>query len=169
MLRIITGIVLLAALAGCNGDIYLRDGVTNGDHFSVTTSAIMDPDPVTQSWIRYSLSKSVCQLGIDTDNPARATSFDCELTARRQLAEAWTEKTTLLPELEDRYLDDLARVADAGYLEEYVTDSFGERDWALPAELDMDGYRNWRRSDFRSHRPETRIVGYWSYRAQVGD
>ena len=164
-----TGMLLLAAMAGCNGDIYLRDGVTNGDQFSVTPSAIMDPDPVTQSWIRYSLSKSVCQLGIDTDNPARATSFDCELTARRQLAEAWTEKTTLLPELEDRYLDDLARVADAGYLEEYVADSFGERDWSLPDELDMDAYRNWRRSDFRSHRPETRIVGYWSYRASVGD
>jgi len=160
---------LIVSLAGCGGDIYLRDGVTDGDHFSVTPAAVMDPDPVTQSWIRYSLSRSVCQLGIETENPARATSFDCEVTARRQLAEAWTEKITLQSDLDDRYLDDLARIQDAGFLEEYIVDSFGEREWTLPDDLDMAAYRRWQREALRGHRTETRIVGYWSYRAYSAD
>ena len=169
MLRNATLIITLITLAGCSSEIYLRDGVTDGDRFSVTPAAIMDPDPVTQSWIRYSLSRSVCQLSLDTENPARATSFDCEVTARRQLAEAWSEKTTLMTELSDRYLDDLVAVEEAGYLEEYVVDSFGEREWQLPESLEMDAYHRWQRADLRSHRPETRIVGYWSYRAYSGD
>ena len=70
---------------------------------------------------------------------------------------------------ERRYLDDLARVAEAGYLEEYVVDSFGERDWSLPGDLDMSAYRHWQREELRSHRTETRIVGYWSYRAYSAD
>lgn len=169
MHRFLTGMLLVATLGGCSSEIYLRDGVTDGDHFSVAPAAIMDPDPVTQSWIRYSLSKSVCQLGIETDNPARASSFDCELTARRQLADAWQEKLTLLTDLDDRYLDDLVAVQEAGYLEEYVVDSFGKRDWSLPDGLDMDAYHSWQKRDLRNHRPETRIVGSWSYRAYSGD
>ena len=165
MHRIVQSLVILVCLSGCSGDIYLRDGVTDGNHFSLTPAALMDPNPVTQSWIRYSLARSVCQLGMETENPARATSFDCEVTARRQLAEAWTEKATLVPDLYDPYLDDLVRVQDAGYLEEYVVDRFGKRDWSLPGELDMTAFRRWQREQLRGHRTETRIVGYWSYRA----
>lgn len=159
----------LLALTGCHGDIYLRDGVTDGNLFVVAPQAAANPDPVVQSWIRYSLSRSVCQLETGTDNPARANSFDCELGARRQLAEAWDEHTFFEPALRNRYLDELSTIRGAGYLDEYVADEFGRRDWSIPDDLEMDGYRRWRRSELRRHRAETRIIGSWTYRSTGND
>ena len=45
-----------------------------------------------QSWVSYSLTRSACQLQIGGDNPARASSFDCELMARQHLVETWQEQ-----------------------------------------------------------------------------
>ena len=76
----------LAALAACNGEIYVRDGVTDGDTFFLAERAMADGDPAYQSWVRYSLARSACQLQLGGDNPARQSSFECELSARRMLS-----------------------------------------------------------------------------------
>jgi hypothetical protein len=153
------------ALAGCNGGIYVRDGVTDGDTFFLADRAISDDDPAYQSWVRYSLARSACQLRIGGDNPARETSFDCELTARRLLADAWREKAGL--SAQDPYLDDLLMVDEAGYLEEYVAAEFRKRDWMLPGGLETRAYRRWMRSTLPGHDPETRITGSWNYARNV--
>ena len=160
-------IPLLVALGACNGEIYVRDGVTDGDVFSIRPAAATSDSPVTQSWIRYSLSRSVCQLEANVPNPARATSYDCELEARHHLVEAWQEKTALDATLRDAYLDDLRFVAANGYLPEYVAHHLSDRSWAIPDDLSMSSYHKWRRRELRGHRPVTRIVGSWSYRPLV--
>lgn len=163
--------LLMAALAmavgACNGEIYLRDGVTDGDTFYLAERALSDPDPVLQSWVRYSLGKSTCQLVIGGENPARATSFDCELTARRHLLEAWAGYRRGDPALADAYLDSLAEVQDAGFLPEYVVHYHGKGSWRLPDELDADGFREWRRRHLRGHEAETRLIGSWNYARNV--
>lgn len=158
-------VCLLSALSlgGCSGEVYLRDGVTDGDTFYLAERALADPDPVLQTWVRYSLIKSTCQLQTGGDNPARATSFDCEFTARRHLLEAWSEYRKLEPELADPYLDTLAEVEAAGFLPEYVHHYFGKRSWQPPADLDRDGFRDWRRRHLRHHKPVTRLIGSWNY------
>jgi len=161
--------LLYAGLAACNGDVYLRDGVTNGDSFYFAPQAAANPDPVVQSWIRYSLARSVCQLGTGSRNPARATSFECETTARRHLVEAWDEYRRDDPALEDVYLDDLRAVHEAGFLDEYVADTFARRSWQLPDGLAVHDYRRWRAAALRGHRPETRIIGSWVYRSVPAD
>jgi len=87
--------ILTLALTGCSGEIYVRDGVTDGDTFYLAERALSDDDPVLQSWVSYSLARSTCQLRIGGENPARANSFDCELTARRLMLETWQEKRLL--------------------------------------------------------------------------
>ena len=59
------GLILtaLVALAACNGEIYLRDGVTDGDTFYLSERAMADGDPAYQSWVRYSLARSACHSG----------------------------------------------------------------------------------------------------------
>jgi len=159
--------VLLVAclgLAACNGEIYVRDGVTDGDAFYISPHAAANPDPVVQSWIRYSLARSVCQLELAERNPARATSFECEFKARSLLADAWIEYTLADNSLRDDYLDDLRFVKRSGYLGEYVARHFRKRAWSIPADLDMAAFERWRRTELRDHRPETRIVGAWGYR-----
>jgi hypothetical protein len=156
--------VLLLLVAACNGEIYVRDGVTDGDTFYISPYAAGNPDPVVQSWIRYSLARSVCQLQIDSGNPARASSFDCERRARTHLLEAWAEETLEDAALRDPYLDDLRFVRNSGFLDEYVAHHFAKSGWALPDDLDMNAYHRWRRSELRGHDAETRIIGSWVYR-----
>ena len=149
------------ALAGCSGDVYLRDGVTDGDTFFLAKRAMSDGDPAYQSWVRYSLARSTCQLNLGGDNPARESSFDCELASRRLLADAWRENAGLVAA--DVYLDELLIVDDAGYLEEYVASTFRRRHWTLPDDLDRRGYRRWMHDTLPDHAPETLITGSWGY------
>ena len=85
-------IVLCVLLGACHSDIYVREGVTDGDTFYLSHEAMFDPDPALQSWVAYSLTKSTCQLELGGENPARASSYGCELTARSHLLDAWDEQ-----------------------------------------------------------------------------
>ena len=154
-------------VSACNGEIYVRDGVTDGDTFYLAERALTDTDPVLQSWVSYSLSRSACQLQIGGENPARESSFECELDARAQLVETWSEQRAGQPHVADRYLDELARVDDAGFLPEYVADNFRRRGWQLPSDLDPHAYEHWRRMHLPRHRPVTRLVGSWNYQRNV--
>lgn len=164
MTRVFITLALLVGLCACNGEIYLRDGVNDGDTFSISPYAAGNQDPVVQSWIRYSLARSVCQLELTTHNPARASSFDCEVRSRRHLAEAWIEHTSSNPGLRDDYLDDLRFVYRTGWLDEYVAHHFHRRHWELPDDLAMKQFEGWQQSELGGHRPVTRIIGGWSYR-----
>ncbi len=156
-------------LGACHSDIYVRDGVTDGDTFYLAQEAMFDPDPALQSWVAYSLIKSTCQLEIGGDNPARASSYGCELTARQHLLDAWSEQQAKDPGVRDDYLDTLTSVRDAGHLDEYVVYYFGSRHWQVPAEVDMRRFRHWQERNLRQHRASTRIVGSWNYRDRVAE
>jgi len=163
-------LILLAfalLLSGCNGEIYLRDGITDGDTFYLAERAMADDDPAYQSWVRYSLARSACQLQIGGTNPARSSSFECELDARRLLVSAWREKQVLDPAATDAYLDELQRVQESGFLAEYVARHFSTGRWVLPDDLNNRGYRHWSRQHLRGHAPETRITGSWNYASNV--
>ena len=161
----LTGAVFL--VTGCNGEVYVRDGVTDGDTFYLAERALTSSDPVLQSWVSYSLTRSTCQLQIGGDNPARATSFDCELVARKHLLATWAEHRARAPDISDAYLDELVTVSEAGFLREYVADHFARRSWHLPPDLDKPGFRAWRRVNLTRHRPATRLVGSWNYARNV--
>ena len=157
----------LALLVACSGDVYVRDGVTDGDTFYLADRAMTDGDPAYQGWVRYSLARSTCQLGIGGDNPARATSFECERTARRLLAEAWQEARAEDRGVHDPYLDDLLVVYEAGFLDEYVAGNFRRRHWDLPRDLRSSDYRRFMKTRLPDHEPETRLTGSWNYSSRV--
>ncbi len=157
----------MLAVAGCSSEVYLRDGVTDGDTFYLAERAVTDTDPALQSWVSYSLGKSVCQLQIGGENPARESSFECEMNARRLLLDTWLEQQAKNPANRDEYLDELASVQQAGYLDEYVVKNFGKRHWEIPIDLDMSGFHKWRRTNLRGHKPQMRIVGSWNYAKNV--
>lgn len=154
-------------LSGCNSEIYLRDGVTDGDTFYLAERALADDDPAYQSWVRYSLSKSACQLQMGDSNPARSSSYECELSARRILVTAWEEKKAVDPSASDAYLDDLRFVQQSGYLQEHVVRHFGRRYWKTPNDIDSRSYRRWLAIQIPDHKPETRWVGSWNYARNV--
>jgi len=165
IMRFIALILLLPLIASASaGEIYTRDGVTDGDTFYLAPSAMTNDDPAHQSWVTYSLIKSTCQLAIGGDNPARASSFECEFKSRSHLAGAWQEKRQQNQSITDDYLDALSRVRDAGFLAEYTVRFFGKKHWELPEGLRVNEFRAWRKKNLRGHKPETRIIGSWNYR-----
>lgn len=162
-------ILLLLALipaAAIAGEIFTRDGVTDGDTFYLAPRAYSDDDPALQSWVAYSLMKSACQLDLGGDNPARNSSYGCEFTARMHLVDAWQAQRVEHPDAADAYLDTLLRVRDAGYLDEYTVRYFGKKHWQVPAEVDVDGFRRWQRQHLPRHKPQMRLIGSWNYRPQ---
>ena len=171
-----TSLILLVALAsalvaGCNHGIYVRDGVTDGDRFSLPPHAYMSEEPVLQSWVAYGLARSVCQLEMGGPNPARNHAFDCELGAREALVARWRELGDRVADDPDEaaYLDALAAAESAGHLDEYVWHYLRRRGWQPGPDLDPDAFDRWRRANLpRGHRPQTRIVGSWGY-ALAGD
>jgi hypothetical protein len=165
--EITISLAFVLILAGCSGEIYLRDGVTDGDTFYLAERAMADDDPVYQSWVRYSLAKSACQLQIDGNNPARANSFGCELDAHRLLVAAWAEKRSLNPAISDPYLNNLQLVQEAGFLDEYVVHHFSADHWEVPEDLDSRAYRRWSRKALRRHKAQVRITGSWNYAKNV--
>ncbi len=166
-IRLLLLLPIIAANAACSGGIYLHDGVTDGDTFYLAERAMTDPDPALQSWVSYSLARSTCQLQIGGDNPARASSFACETTARRLLLDTWSEQKAAGPGVQDDYLDDLIAVRSAGYLDEYVARYLKQRNWDLPHNLDASGFNKWRRSNLPHHKPQVMIVGSWNYAKNV--
>ncbi len=155
---------LLLVLSACSGSVYTSGGVTDGDTFYLAPRAWADDDPVLQSWVAYSLTRSACQLEIGGVNPARNNDYGCEFTARRHLVETWQEQRLEHPAARDPYLDALLRVRKAGYLDEYTVHYFGRRHWLVPAEVRVDDFRRWQREHLPRHRPRTRIIGSWNYR-----
>lgn len=153
----------LVLAAACNNEIYVRDGVTDGDTFYLAPVALTDDDPVLQSWVAYSLMRSTCQLEIGGPNPARVSSFDCEYRARDILLDTWADKQRSEAGLYDEYLDALRRVDDAGYLDEYVIHYLRRDGWSIPDDIDLGDFEHWRRVELPRHRAETRLVGSWGY------
>ena len=154
----------LLLLAGCNNEIYTRDGVTDGDTFYLAPRAWADDDPATQSWVAYSLMKSACQLEIGGPIPSRASDYGCEYTARRHLVETWEAQRRKHGGSTNAYLDDLLAVRDAGFLDEYTVLYFAREGWQVPAEVRVENFRRWQHANLRGHRPQTRLIGSWGYR-----
>ena len=155
--------LVLLPLVASGGEIYTRDGVTDGDTFYLAPRAWADDDPVLQSWVAYSLMKSTCQLEMGGDNPARNSGYGCEFTARQHLLDAWEKQRAEHDSAADPYLDELVRVRVAGFLDEYTVHYFGRQHWQVPAEVNVDEFLRWQRRNLRRHNPQTRIIGSWNY------
>jgi len=155
------------ALAACDGRIYVRDGVTDGDTFYLPHYVLADDSADLQSWVAYSLDRSTCQLMIGGDNPARNHTWDCEVGARQTLVETWHEQARL-KDARDEYLDTLAAVTEAGYLEEYGWHYHARDHWLRPTGLDAAAFARWRRQRLADHRPATRLIGSWNYARVTG-
>lgn len=140
------------------------DQHNDGDTFVLANSALESADPITQSWVAYSLAVSACQLRAGGENPARTTSFNCEVTARRLLLDKWAEVSVIDPTVADAYLGKLDEVQQAGFLSEYVVRYFQQREWELPDELNMHEFRVWSVDNLYRHQPQTRLTGTWSFK-----
>jgi hypothetical protein len=154
---------LLLLVTACGGDVYVRDGLGDGNTFALSNNAFESTDPATQSWVSYSLIRSTCQLRNGSANPARTSTFNCEVTSRRHLLDKWTEQKEQFPGASDEYLDTLTAVQQADFLSEYVVRFFRQENWQLPADLKTFEFRQWSVEYLPEHFPQTNMTGTWSF------
>ena len=156
-------LLLLVALASCGGDVYVRDDLGDGDTFVLSNTALQSGDPVTLSWVSYSLTRSTCQLRGGSANPARTSSFNCEITGRRHLLDKWAEQKEQVPGISNDYLDALTAVQQANFLSEYVVRFFRQENWQLPPDLKSFEFRLWSVEHLPEHYPQSYMTGEWTF------
>ncbi|MEL7022577.1 MAG: hypothetical protein AAGL69_02455 [Pseudomonadota bacterium] len=165
---------VLISMTACDRRIYVKDGVTDGDRFSLPTILDDSGDPTVHAWAAYSLARSVCQLEIGGENPARNSSFQCELAAREALVERWNEleadrritgeATREGPSVD--YLNLMSAIYAMGVLDGYVWRYLAQPDWKAPESPAVARFDAWAKDHLpRNHRAETRIVGSWGFAA----
>ena len=162
-LRAPAALLGLALVTGACG-VYTLGGPGHGKDFVVPPGALTSPDPVVKSWAAYSLARSTCQLSRDAERPSHFDSFECELRPREVLVERW--RTRSADENPDsagaRYLARLVEVDDAGFLAEYVWFHLRRSGWNRADFLRLEAFEPWRKRHLAGHRPQTRIIGWWT-------
>jgi hypothetical protein len=164
-------LLALLPLVASGGEIYTRDGVTDGDTFYLAPRAWADDDPVLQAWVAYSLMKSTCQLEMGGDNPARNSDYGCEFTARQHLLDAWEKQCAEHEGAVGKAMcgargggGSLPRRPDPGPRSRFSRRVHGPlfRPQTL-AGTRRGNFLRWQRKNLRRHNPQTRLIGSWNY------
>ena len=83
------------------------------------------------------------------------------------MLETWDQQRAAHVGARDDYLDALADVREAGFLDEYVVYYFGAGDWNVPAEVNVKQFNRWQKKHLPNHKASTRIIGSWNYERNV--
>lgn len=92
--------------------------------------------PAASAWLAYGLMRGRVYQDLQIRGTANQSGddFAIEHSARLALATVWRELKASGAAGADEYLDALVRIADAGFVDEYVTFVFGKPGWTIPAE-----------------------------------
>jgi tetratricopeptide (TPR) repeat protein len=114
---------------------------------------------VMSTWLLYAVYTAQ-QLDVrgPTAPSVHVEDYAVELAARRAMLAHWREVRDA-EAASDPYLDRLAAIDDAGYLDEHVLVTLGRPGWTIPGDvlagLELDGYAAFARERLAEHREET--------------
>ena len=119
--------------------------------------------PVLSGWLFYAGARKMWVDGKFTETfPDRGPyrySFSEELYARRYLIMFWLSLKQKSPAPVDRYLDELAAVDRAGFLEEYVWRHFFSSQWFESSDgLRLEAFTQWENENLPGHTAQTRAI-----------
>ncbi|MFC1497356.1 hypothetical protein ACFLS1_02640 [Verrucomicrobiota bacterium] len=81
--------------------------------------------------------------------------FEEEVEGRNKLAQIWKELKAKEDYLNDKYLDELELVLDAGFMREYVWVYLKRLSWKRPTGLKTNSFQNWAKKKLKDHEVET--------------
>jgi hypothetical protein len=129
----------------------------------LSTRIVVDsslPEAARPAWLYYAGSRS---LWVDKKfwekNPGAAQyqyTFAEEVEARQSCAAVWRHMRESQRAKPEAYLDQLAAVANAGFIPEYTWTYFRDPSWAQPPDLRLSEFGVWRKTNLTDHKPETR-------------
>lgn len=114
---------------------------------------------LTAAWLTYGGSRTLWITEKFAETYPEAESY------RYTFAEEVDSKTALITiwkqlggESKDPYLDNLVKIEEKGYLDEYVWQTDRTEGWEEPKNLKMDNYKRWAQKNIPNHKPECRIT-----------
>lgn len=91
------------------------------------------------------------------ENEYRYT-FQEEYACRKALAKKWADLKRRHPSLSDRYLDNLLKVDNSRYFDEYIYSCFAEGSWNVNQDdFYMDEYKLWKKNNIKGPDKETHV------------
>ncbi len=129
---------------------------------------VIDPSiskPTLPAWLFYAGTRAFWMEKKFFEQHPEARSYQHtfveEVAARGGCTKIWQE-IKAKDGRQDRYLDDLANVDQAGFLREYVWIYFRDSGWSEPTDLRLTEFEQWRRFHLQSHEPETKATAQFS-------
>lgn len=85
-------------------------------------------------------------------------SYETELKARKHMIDSYQQMFTNMKLQEtdkDEYLEEVKKISDSGFIQEYVFYSFNKYNWQVPEGLREKDYQEWMQSNLPNHQPQT--------------
>ncbi|MBI3784145.1 MAG: hypothetical protein HY270_12180 [Deltaproteobacteria bacterium] len=144
-------VVMVAMLCGCAASrVYSCRSVINWDSTA--------PPKERALWLSYLMAR-VSYRGPAKECSAVQTivppTFDEEVDARTRAARTYTELKVRDNDLDVRYFNELALVAETGFMREYVWVYLRQPAWQEPSGLNLMGFQQWQRQNLQGHDPQT--------------
>ena len=109
-------------------------------------------------WLGYSMSLAKC---IQQRNASyEEFPMDCETSARTIMIQAYEEEDddkAKSKRYSGRYEKELLSVYHAGYMDAYVWEYHGQKNWEKPA--DYLKFKSWSKTNLPEHTPQTHFIG----------
>ena len=142
--------------------VFLFNCVTSqtskGKYITVIDPIFYESNVSKESWIIYSSKIEEAMNEYYSKNPKGnfALSFEAELNARRFMMFYYT-MTKKEDSIIDNYLEEMIKINEAGFFNEYVFICFHQDSWGRNNELKIDDWANWMRNNIPDHIPLTLI------------
>jgi tetratricopeptide (TPR) repeat protein len=124
----------------------------------VSVTILWDPEPAPENaiWLAYLTARTAYiddhRSAYDWKPNVVTASFAEELTARTTASKIYRELHSKDPNLNVAYFEDLARVADASFLGEYVWTYLHQAEWGAPPDgLRLVDFMRWRAEHLLGH------------------
>jgi len=155
-IRLRLGIALATSCLAIVPSHALEKGLSVAIEWSPT-----EPEKERALWLAYLMSRAKYILKHIDAYPQQVgpviPSFEEEIEARTTVAKIYQGLRAKDEELDLPYFNDLVRVAQAGFMREYVWHYLRQPAWEqMPANIRMEKFETWRRSNLAEHKPITR-------------
>ena len=114
------------------------------------------PEKLVVPWLGYLLARQAYILKNEDQYHLLpgviVPSFEEELEGRMALARIWKEMDN---KLEDKYLNELELVHNAGFMREYVWISLKRASWNEPDKLRIKNFQSWKKANLKGHKVES--------------
>jgi len=161
-IAVIAIIFSLEAISSANATENSKEGFKRALYKVEVSKSITDKPALVSVWRQYGELKAKWRTEIfhkeyPTETKYRYT-FREEYDCRMLLANQWETLKKSNPRFSDEYLDNLVRVKNSRYFNEYIFSCFKKGDWKVDKDsFYLDEYKKWAKNNMKGSKKQTKV------------